>query len=190
MAKETIVTKSRLDFQESLKPAITIWKEYDLESMLKTTERCGEAFISEYTKMLQCVENSTASLNDTVLDVTVVDSNNKEQMDMKDLWRTRFGIAMEGRRYTMKQSYPLSDEFYTRIVLPDDGNFTILIHDPHYFVDYTEKLKEFPNPFPIKLREEQKSTINLDITHEIHLSKQNNQCNMDKSYSFIECTQV
>ena len=103
LAKETIVTKSRLDFQESLKPAITIWKEYNLD-MLHTIESCGDDFISEYTKMLECVENSTASLNETVLDVTVVDSNNKEQMDMKDLWRTRFGIAMEGRRYTMNQS--------------------------------------------------------------------------------------
>ena len=84
MAKETIVTKSRLDFQESLKPAITIWKEYNLESMLSTIEKCEEVFLSEYTKMLECVENSTASLNDTVLDVTVVDSNNKEQMDA--LW--------------------------------------------------------------------------------------------------------
>ena len=157
--------------------------------MMTKVAKCEEIFLKEYSKMLECIKNSTANLIDTILNVTIVDSNESQgKIDMADLWKTRFGIAMEGRKYTMNQSYPLSDKFYSRIVLPNAGNFNILFHDPRYFVDYTEKQKAFPNPFPIKLKEGLKSLIQLDITHEVLLSTNNNECNMDKNYSLIVCT--
>ena len=145
----------------------------------------------------RCMEKFTANLTDTIVGVAEgpEDAHINKTLVGDDLWQPSFGMIISGRQYTMSKSYHLSDSFFTRIILPVDGNFTIEIHDPHYFVENTEKLKDFPHPKVIldtdHLDKRKRHNINLDvIRNRLLADREESYCTEDGNYKFVECTKV
>ena len=199
MKRRTIFVDSEIKFSDFHLPAITVWRIYDTEQMYDKINSTESACYNRQciVDAFRCMEKFTANLTDTIVGVVEgpEDADINKTLVGDDLWQPSFGMIISGRQYTMSKSYHLSDSFFTRIILPVDGNFTIEIHDPHYFVENTEKLKDFPHPKVIldtdHLDKRKRHNINLDvIRNRLLADREESYCTEDGNYKFVECTKV
>ena len=187
---ETKLVERKVEFDDSLLPAISIWKPTNIEKLYNKIE--NECYTTKnYKDAVNCIKDSTLDLSDVVLGVIEgpEDSSVSKSLNVSNVWKPNFGIIMYGRKYTMSEGYKLSESYYSRLVLPDAENLTIEIHDPRYYVENSEK----PNTGKINRIELSKGlrySINLDVVQNEILDTKQNKCNEGKIFSYIECTKV
>ena len=115
-----------------------------------------------YSQILNCVEHFTTNLSSLVKEVGIEDL--AQRFNVSDSWIPSYGIIMKGRVFTLNTSYRLSDKFYTFFTFESLPGSTvqIQIHDPTFFLDHSEKLKDF-QAVRLELQKGKKYTLNLDI---------------------------
>ena len=145
--------------------------------------------MDDYLQLMSCMEKYTANLSSLVSHVGMDDQ--KITFNVSGKWRTSFGIIMKGRVFTLNSSYKLSHKNYTDFTFKSlpGGTINIEIHDPHFFLDHSEKLKNFPS-IKLELEAGRKYTLNLDIVEFDLINKENRRCEREISFSFRSCIQV
>ena len=100
-----------------------------------------------------------------------------------------YTIRFFGRNYFL-QKYNVTDYDYMRLVFPvsENGKYQLSFHDKKYFVENSERLKDFSRLF-ISLENDKRFSVFLDITL-YSLLPEVSRCNDDKEYSFLKCTRV
>ena len=143
----------------------------------------------DYSQILSCVEQFTTNRSSLIKQVGIEDS--PITFNVSDKWIPSYGIIMKGRVFTLNSSYRLSDKFYTYFTFQSypGASVQIQIHDPTFFLDHSEKLKDFP-AVRLQLQKGKKYTLNLDIVEHQLLDTEKRRCQPDRSYSFRACIQV
>ena len=143
----------------------------------------------KYSEILSCVEQFTTNRTSLIKQVGIEDS--AITFNVSDSWIPSYGIIMKGRVLTLNSSYRLSDKFYTYFTFESSpgARVQIQIHDPAFFLDHSEKLKDF-QAVRLELEKGKKYTLNLDIEEYQVLDTEKRRCQPDTSYSFRACIQV
>ena len=143
----------------------------------------------DYSQILSCVEQFTRNRTSLIKQVGIEDS--PVRFNVSDKWIPGYGIIMKGRMFTLNSSYRLSDKFYTYFSFESapGASVQIQIHDPTFFLDHSEKLKDFQT-VRLGLEKGKQYTLNLDIVEYQILDTERRKCQTDGSYSFRACIQV
>ena len=112
---ETKFVERKGEFDDSLLPAITIWKPTNIENLYNKIE--NECYATNnYKDAVDCIKDSTVTLDGVVLGVLEAPEAKDSRFSISILgdddegssWTSSFGIIMYGRKYTMSKSYKVS----------------------------------------------------------------------------------
>ena len=143
----------------------------------------------DYSEILSCVEQFTRNQSNLIKQVGIEDS--PVTFNVSDRWIPSYGIIMKGRVFTLNSSFRLSDKFYTYFTFFTSpvSSLQIQVHDPTFFLDHSEKLKDF-QAVRLELQKGKKYTLNLDLVEYQILDTEKRRCQSERSYSFRACIQV
>ena len=185
---QTFLAESSKHYEQEMLPAVSVCSQEEDTDLLyhDIQDSCYQK--EDYSQILSCVEQFTTNLSSLVKQVGIEDS--PITFNVSDRWIPSYGIIMKGRVFTLNNSFSLSDKFYTYFTFKSSpgASVQIQIHDPRFFLDHSEKLKDFP-AVRLELRKGKKYTLNLDIVEYQILDTEKRRCQQDRSYSFRACIQ-
>ena len=174
MEKKTLFLESSREFEKEDLPAISVSRkksdngDYNLVRCLNSSE-------TSYNKTLDCMEEETHDLNETIGFSTFTGK-----------WETSYSADEWGRTYIMRD-YEKYDWYYD-ISLLGEGQFEIEIFDQNYHVEKSMFMVDFQREFMFV--EKGQEVILFVRIDEINLLPSTSGCNNKPGYSFTQCTRV
>ena len=190
--RQTFLAESSSAFSESMLPAVSVWRQPDSVELLY--QRIADGEESCYSKedplqLVTCLERNTANLSSLVSSVGQEDED--VTFNVSSLWEQSYGIIMKGRVYRLDRQYRLSDKVYTDFTFlsPPDGAVSVDIHDPHFYLHHSERVKIFQS-VRLELVPGTRYTLFLDLVELELLDTDTRPCESGTGYSFTSCLQV
>ena len=178
-------------------PAITIvsWKNYQNRGWKNFAPKSHQSGINpinsncphyhEYDKVVACVNNATFNLSE-VLEEAASGGEFGQNITHLKFWSEDLSNFEIGKTFTLNNSFQIGkDSNPLKIILKRNQNYTILIHDPHYFL-HTSNPDTIPK-VQISMTDSSSRQVYLRATYHKMLDKITHHCETSLSYSFTAC---
>ena len=137
----SFISEKRVPYDWGQTPAITVveWRSH-VEKGWKTdflnnnlNQSC--AIFQNFTSLIECIDRNTFDLSE-ILDQLKNGDGSKQDITNNVSWSEDLGNFDLGKAYTLNNSYQIGiDTKRFEILFKKDLNYTVYIHDPHYYID-------------------------------------------------------
>ena len=190
--KDTVVTEEQIS-TDPMKPLmITIfpWEHYTYNGWKENHNHSGTLdelcnTPEEYEDIVKCIDEKTFKHDDVIEKYTEGEHPSENDVTNDTIWTEGLTTIFTGKSFSMKVKYADADDDAWRVYFKNDLNYTILIHDPDFYV-----FTIIPNIIPkIKLNFEDSRSqlIYIDATYHQKMDRPSRPCTSSKTYSFTRC---
>ena len=190
--EKTLISEAKVLYNWKNPPAITIltwkmhqnkgWKNVSSPHNLLGTNCPG---LGELNQTVACIDRQTFNLSEVLEEAHSADESGKNISSSK-FWSEDFSNFDIGKTFTLNNSFEVGkDSKSLEISLNKSHNYTILFHDPHYFM-HTSNPDTVPK-VSITLEDSTGMLVYLRATYHVMLDKAGHHCERSVGYSFTAC---
>ena len=190
---ETLISETKVNINWNKPPAVTViawrqqsekgWKEESDSDKEYLGKNCNIS--QEFQELTECINSKTFNLSEMLEKATSEDHTTKD-LTNNSFWTEDFSNFDLGKSFSLNHSYEIEkDSPYLGLFFKESLNYTILIHDPNYFI-YTNNPDTVPQ-VRLSMDDSKAQLVYIKAVYHQMMDKPEHRCESTESYSFTAC---